>query len=73
MIKNKTELLIIRDVVSREVYKLENKIMESRINKLKYKYLEYRKEVLLKFLAEMDIRILYEDEEKSTTVPLPPI
>jgi hypothetical protein len=73
MIKNKTELLIIRDVVSREVYELENKIMESRINKLKYKYLEDRKEVLVKFLAEMDIRILYEDEEKSTTVPLPPV
>jgi len=43
------KLLIVRDVLSREVYNLENKIMESRVYKMKYKYLEERKQILEEF------------------------
>ena len=52
------KLLIVRDVLSREVYNLENKIMESRVYKMKYKYLEERKQILEEFIKKIDISII---------------
>jgi len=52
-------LLVVRDVISREIYELENKIMESRIAKLKYKYLEDKKEILVEFLQRIDDELLF--------------
>ena len=69
---NKQELLIIRDVISREIYELENKIIQCRISKMKYKYLEDRKETLSKFLTvELDDRILIHYEHIETNIPMP--
>lgn len=58
MIDNKKSLLVIRDVISREIYQLENKIMESRIAKIKYKYLEDRKSILIEYLEVLDEELL---------------
>ena len=52
-------LLVVRDVISREIYELENKIMESRLAKLKYKYLEDKKEILVDFLQRIDNELLF--------------
>ena len=48
------KLLIIRDVLSREIHNLENKLIESRIYKMKYKYLEERKQILEDYIKELD-------------------
>ena len=60
----KNKLLIIRDILSREVYNLENKIIESRVYKMKYKYLEERKQILEDYIKELDNSII-EDKEIS--------
>lgn len=57
----KKKLLVVRDVISREIYELENKAMESRLAKIKYKYLEDRKDILIEFLATIDEELLAED------------
>ena len=49
---SKNKLLVVREVISREINDLENKIIECRINKLKYKYLEDRKEILSNYLND---------------------
>ena len=86
MTKEKQKLLVVRDVISREIYELENKIMQSRLSKLKYKYLEERKDILSEFMETIDdellfsqsspsFDIIYEDEKKrpSTNIDIPTI
>jgi hypothetical protein len=58
MKREKRKLLTVRDIISREIYELENKIIESRIAKLKYKYLEERKELLEEFVKSIDDNLL---------------
>jgi len=57
----KKKLLIVRDVISREIYQLENKVMESRLSKIKYKFLEDRKDILIEFLVTIDEELLSTD------------
>jgi len=49
---SKNKLLVVREVISRELNDLENKIIECRVNKIKYKYLEDRKEILSNYLND---------------------
>ncbi len=66
----KKKLLIVRDVISREIYQLENKVMESRLSKIKYKFLEDRKDILIEFLITIDEELLSTDVIKGDDVNL---